>query len=252
MAEIKFYANVIPPGGGNIGTANQIQHGAGSGLGFYGNGFGVSVPVGGQQSQTYVTNADGTDQGTKLNNTAMAVVGNNLDGDTAAVEGEVSINGDASIPLSNLPNMSCPLNIRFSHSEPVKVQNCKLRIFDRINVGNHASGVTTYVYEARHPNNEEDNPELAHKAFVKSSSSPNKWFDFTPGTTMSDFNLTPSPGTQGTNTTLNDPALPTNGTTEGDSHNSLQHDWYLALSSEPDSIGSKTNYALYVTLEYLA
>ena len=37
-------------------------------------------------------------------------------------------------------------------------------------LGNHASGVTTYVYEARHPNNEEDNPELAHKAFVKSSS----------------------------------------------------------------------------------
>ena len=69
---------------------------------------------------------------------------------------------------------------------------------------------------------------------------------------MTDFNLTPSPGTDGTNTTLNDPALPTAGTTDGDTHNSLQHDWYLALSSEPDSIGSKTNYALYVTLEYLA
>ena len=40
---------------------------------------------------------------------------------------------------------------------------------------------------------------------------------YNPEPTMSDFNLTPSPGTQGTNTTLNDPALPTNGTTEGDS-----------------------------------
>ena len=252
MAEIKFYANVIPPGGGDIGTANQIQHSAGSGLGFYGNGFGVSVAVGSQQSQTYVTNADGSDKGTQLQNTAMSVAGNDLDGSTAAVEGQVSINGGAAIPLSNLPNMSCPLNVRFTHSEAVKVQNPKLRIFDRTNIGLHASGVTTYVYEARHPSNDQTDAELSHKSFIKSSSSPNKWIDFTPGTAMSDFNLTPSPGSQGTNTVLNDPALPTNGTTDGDTHNSLQHDWYLALSSEPDSIGSKTRYALYVTLEYLA
>lgn len=252
MAEIKFYANVKAAGGSNIGTANQIQHSAGSGLGFYGNGFGVSVPVGGQQTQTYVTNADGTAQGPRLNNTAMSVVGNDLDGGTPAAEGQVSINGGAAVPLSNLPNMSCPLNVRFTHSEAVKVQNCKLRIFDRTNIGNHASGVSTYVYEARHPSNTETDPELAHKAFVKTESNPNKWVEFAPGTAMVDFNLTPSPGTDGTNTTLNDPALPTAGTTDGDTHNSLQHDWYLALSSEPDSIGSKTNYALYVTLEYLA
>jgi len=30
-----------------------------------------------------------------------------------------------------------------------------------------------------------------------------------------------------------------------------QHDWYLAISASPDSIGSKTQYGLYVELEYL-
>ena len=31
-----------------------------------------------------------------------------------------------------------------------------------------------------------------------------------------------------------------------------QHDWYVALSAEPESIGSKQDYALYFTLEYLS
>ena len=30
-----------------------------------------------------------------------------------------------------------------------------------------------------------------------------------------------------------------------------QHDWYVAISASPDSIGSKTQYGLYVELEYL-
>jgi hypothetical protein len=30
-----------------------------------------------------------------------------------------------------------------------------------------------------------------------------------------------------------------------------QHDWYLVLSASPDSIGSKTLYGLWVSLEYL-
>jgi hypothetical protein len=31
----------------------------------------------------------------------------------------------------------------------------------------------------------------------------------------------------------------------------VQHDWYVAISGSPDSIGSKTQYGLYVSLEYL-
>ena len=75
MPSIKFYANVKPESGDLSDTSNLINHGAGSGIGFYGNGFRVSVPVGSQQTQTYVTNEDGTAQGVRLNNTAVAEIG---------------------------------------------------------------------------------------------------------------------------------------------------------------------------------
>ena len=40
-----------------------------------------------------------------------------------------------------------------------------------------------------------------------------------------------------------------NGT--GNTGQYTQHDWYLAITASPDSIGSKTQYGLYVELEYL-
>jgi len=30
-----------------------------------------------------------------------------------------------------------------------------------------------------------------------------------------------------------------------------RHDWYVAISASPDSIGSKTLYGLYISLEFL-
>jgi hypothetical protein len=32
---------------------------------------------------------------------------------------------------------------------------------------------------------------------------------------------------------------------------STQHDWYVGISAMPDSVGSKTQYGLYTSLEYL-
>lgn len=243
MASIKFYANVKPESGDISDTSNLINHVAGSGLGFYGNGFRVSVPVGAQQTQTYVTNANGTSQGVRLNNTAMSSVGN------VNTEGTVSINGGTPVSLSSLPNMSCPLNIRFNHDSAVRVQNCKLRIFNRQNIDTHAVGVTTYVYEARHPSNLESVDQLNYRAYDD-----NKWFEFDPTLAMNDMELTASPGEGGVNSAselVNSNTVKLWETLEGPSHTSLQHDWYLALSSQPESIGSKTEYALYVTMEYL-
>ena len=36
--------------------------------------------------------------------------------------------------LNELPNYLAPLNIRFTHTEAVRVQNCELKIFDRSDV----------------------------------------------------------------------------------------------------------------------
>lgn len=239
MAEIKFYANI--QGNSQSADGELINHAAGSGIGFYGNTFGVSVPIGTRQSTTFTTNSLGTSQGSQLNNTTMYTSGDSL------TPGRVKVNGAGDIALDKLPNYLCPLNIRFTHTEPVRVQNCKLRIFDRNNIEKHASGVVTWVYEARHPATSQNYSNLSHKGREL-----NTWYEFDPLDPMTDMNFTSSPGTSGTNTNVQD----TNSllgwlTTNGSLHEASRHDWYVALSSEPITIGSKTQYGLYFSLEYL-
>ena len=120
MAEITFHAN--QNGMASSDDATLIQHAGGSGLGFFGGGFGISVPVGQYQDTSYVTNGDGTSSGVRVNNTKWA-------SSNVIPNSGVSANGGATIGLSGMPNYYAPLRISFSHSEAVKVQNCKLRIF---------------------------------------------------------------------------------------------------------------------------
>jgi hypothetical protein len=242
MAEIKFYANVLGDTGSTL-----IEHTLGSGLGFYGSSFGVSVPVGSQQRTTYVTDANGTSQGVQLNNTAMNTSG------TILAKGTVSINGSTPIDLDKLPNYLCPLNLRFTHSTPVRVQNCKLRIFDRNDISKPASGVSTYVYEARHPSNSQVVTSLGFRANKDVTASAGfKWTEFDPTLAQPDLPLTNSPGVSGLNTDTTDTDVTLGYTSRsGISLTATRHDWYVALSSEPQSIGSKTNYGLYFTVEYI-
>lgn len=239
MAEITFYANITGQGAGANGEL--INHSAGSGIGFYGSNFGVSVPIGTKQSTTFVTDSVGASQGSQLNNTTMVTSGDSI------TRGTVSINGASSVNLDRLPNYLCPLNIRFTHSESVRVQNCKLRIFDRNNIDNHASGVVTYVYESRHPASTQAVSNLSHRG-----RSPDSWYEFDSLDAMTDMTLTASPGMSGLNTNAQDtnPALGYS-TQNGSLHESPRHDWYVALSSEPVTVGSKTQYGLYFSLEYL-
>lgn len=229
-AEIKFYANSVSD------STSEIYHSAGSGIGFYGSAFGVSVPVDSQQSTTFTTNSDGTSQGIQLHNTKFATTGT------------VSIDGASAINLDSLPNYLCPLNIRFTNDDPVKVQNCKLRIFDRTDIANQATGVTTYVYEARHPLTTQVASGLAFKG-----RSLDAWYEYDPVDAMSDMTFTSSPGVSGLNTNDADTDYLVKGatSTSGVQLASLRHDWYVALSAEPQSIGSKTNYGLYFSVEYL-
>jgi hypothetical protein len=229
-AEIKFYANVKVDD-----SVSEIYHNAGSGIGFYGSSFGVSVPVDSQQSTTFTTNADGTSEGIQLHNTKYATTGT------------VSIDSATAINLDSLPNYLCPLNIRFTNDDPVKVQNCKLRIFDRNNIENQASGVTTYVYEARHPLTTQVASGLSFKGRASDT-----WYEYDPVDAMSTMTFTSSPGVSGLNTDSGDDD-PVKGytTTSGVSLASTRHDWFVALSAEPQSIGSKTNYGLYFSVEYL-
>lgn len=249
MAIITFHANNENIYNESTGTPpDLIGSSAGSGLGFFGGGFGISVPVNQYQDSTYVTNANGTASGIKCSNVKYA-------GDsTAYVQGETSETG-----LSGVPNIAAPLNIRFEHDEGVRVQNCRLRIFDRQDISKHASGVVTQVYEVRHPHPVIGVNFGSNRGPLKLRGVANdhEWTQFSQGFAMADMILTPGPGPSGLNTSSDEILATGDGThfnyisKSGESCRATRHDWYLALSASPGSIGSKTDFGLYFTLEYL-
>ena len=201
------------------GPNSVIQNLSGSGLGFYGSpGFGASVAVSAWQGTTFITDATGTLQGPQCHNTQY------LNSASGILDSATS-----GVPLTEVPNYMCPLNIRFTNSSAVNVQNAKVMIFDRSNINNAASGVHTAVAEVVHPDTVQSNTGSGSKSW--------QMFSYlTPGSSMP---LSASPATSGEY-----------GGTQNATHADTEHDWYLALSASPDSIGSKQNYGLYTYLEY--
>ena len=131
MASISFLAG-----------STAINNLSGSGLGFFGGSFGQSVQINNFQDTTFITDGNGTNNGGAGNNVKYST-------DTKAfAAGVVPATG-----LLYIPNEKATLNIRFSNDSAVRTQNCKLRIFDRVNKDHPASGVITRVCELLHPSN---------------------------------------------------------------------------------------------------
>jgi len=210
-AAITFFAD------DGVGGPNDIQVGGGSGLGFYGaGGFGASVAVDAYQKNTYITNPAGALQGAHTLNIEW----------TASDSGEIA--GDTNLNLENIPNSKCTTNVRFTNDAAVQVQNAELRIYDRNNIDEGASGVVTKAYAINHVTDTESGEE---------GSGGGTWT--TPVGSSVVLSLEDSPGESGF-------------WAQGSSvHEDTRHDWYVALSAKPDSIGSKTLYGMYVSLEYL-
>lgn len=210
MAAIDFFSDRL-----------AVENLNGSGLGFYGSSFGSSVQVGAYQNSTFITDGNGTSEGPQVDNLEW------VHPDSG------SINGLTEKDLTAIPNMFASLNPRFTHGSAVQVQNVKCRIYDRVNIDNAASGVTTQV------------AELIHVDIVQNDngSGDSSWIEITPsnGGSGTIVDLADSPGSAG--------LFAGNGSqsTRADT----QHDWYLALSASPDSIGSKTLYGFYIELEFL-
>ena len=204
MATFAFYS-----AGNDIGS---------SGVGFFGSsGFGSSVSVGNYQDSSYITNSNGTIAGAAINNIKYSHPNSGI------VNG---IGSPSGLNLQAITNAQASLNVRFTHTVPVATQNVKLRIYDRSNINNPASGVTTKVAEIIHPS-------LTN---VLDGSGSVSWQ--TPAGSGTIVSLANSPGISGLS--------PSGSGTIAD-----RHDWFLALSASPDSIGSKTQYAMWVELEYL-
>ncbi len=214
MATISFLA----------GEAFTIYDLGGSGLGFYGPGtFGSSVRVGEYQDNTYMTDATGAVEGPKVDN--IKYVHPN--------SGEIG-GGDVRV-LRDIPNHLATLNIRFTHNTPIRTQNMQLRIFDRVNINNPASGVTCKVAQLIHP-----------------------WNGATPlGSGDTTWKTLGGSGGLIAGRTYDAPlallASPGSGGFSPSGINTLdtQHDNFVAISASPDSIGSKSDFGLYVSLEYL-
>jgi hypothetical protein len=202
----------------NTGTDFSITSGP-SGLGFFGNaGFGASVAVGAWQGRTFVTDGNGTVQGPEAKNIKFLNAGSGILGQDGT-----------GIGLQAIPNYQATLNIRFTHGSAVKAQNVELRIYDRVNINLGASGVTTKVAELIHPGITQ----------VANGSGDPQWI--TPVGSSVVVNLAPSPGMSG--------FFAGNGSNS--TYSDVRHDWYTAISASPDSIGAKTQYGLYCSLEYL-
>lgn len=205
MASINFYA----------GEGFDIDHLASSGIGFYGsNSFGTSIAVGSYNSRTFITDSTGTAQGPEVDNCKYQSNSGVIVGQTGS-----------GINLLALPNYLSTLNIRFTHSSPVEVQNVKLYGYDRVNKNNAPSGVNLYAAEIIHPDTTQ----------TLSGSGSAEWVLLQGSGSI--LNLSSGPGTSG---------LSPNGPSTSDT----RHDWHLAISSSPTTVGSH-EYSLLCELEYL-
>lgn len=115
---------------------------SGSGLGFYGSGgFGTSVPLLEYQKTTFLTNSDGTSNGGQTRNVEF------VSGLWGASGCKLMNTASSTGMLVQLNNTEVTLAIHFNHDTSVKVQNAQLRIYDRTNIDNPATGVITKVAE---------------------------------------------------------------------------------------------------------
>jgi hypothetical protein len=199
------------------GEEYPIYHTANSGLGFFGNGgFGYSVRVGEHQDTTYITDTNGTVQGAAIDNCKYIL-------DTG-----VEVNRDTVIrELQDIPNDKATIHVRFVYDEAVSVQNAQIVAYDGVSTANRPSGVDIYAFEVC-------NTGTAFGG--ETGYGDDTWVGLSG--TSSYLELSDSPGSGGLYSG------------SGDTGESAQHDWYVALSSSPETVGSKTGKIMF-SMEYL-
>jgi hypothetical protein len=191
---------------------------AGSGIGAFGSSFGNSVQVGEYNDTLYITDSNGIQEGGYIYTVKY----------TAENSGLVSGMGD-SLPLLNIPNYQAPIKISFSHDESVNVQNASLLFYDRSSISNPPSGVTVKACEVIHDSTSQEVVGSGDHTWYTGSDE---------GVTIP---LADSPGPSG--------MYAASGT--GSTYAGTEHDWFVLFSCSPDSVGSKTQFAAYVSTEYL-
>jgi hypothetical protein len=145
----------------------------------------------------------------------------------------VQVNGDSTVNLNTVALESGTLNARFTFDSVVMTQNGEFRTMDRVSADAPASGVTCQVAQLVNGGSGVDPATGDAQAW---DATDDGWKALA-GSGLVQVLLN-SPGSGG---------LSPNGSATTD----VQHDWYLAMSASPSSIGSKTSFGGYLSLEYL-
>jgi hypothetical protein len=156
---------------------------------------------------------------TNSNGTTQGPIGDNVKYISA---NSGNVNSVSGLHLRGIPNYLASLNIRINSDTSIQTQNAKLYGYDRSNKNNPPSGLTFQAAELIHP-----------------------WLAVTP-TGSGSTSWTQLSGSGSVLTLSNSPG--TNGQIPGAS---TRHDYYVALSASPSSVGSKTNFGLWFELEYI-
>lgn len=210
----------------HAGEDFDIEDITASGLGFFGDGgFGATIPVGSWNGRTFITDASGTTQGPEVDNSKFV----NLTGVILGQEG-------SGIQLNQVPNYLATLKLRFTYDTPIQTANGYVRVYDRNNEENPASGITTALYEVSHI----DTNQTATGSGGPGTpivSGAHAWTVCSGGVAHTGMAITDSPGESG--------LRPSGASTVDDTH-----DWFLLISASPDSIGAKTQWGLLAYTEY--
>ena len=192
----------------------------GSGLGFFGSSFGQSVAVGAYQGSTYITDGNGVGQGPQVNNVQWAHPASGY------------VQTGTLVQNTKIPNYQSTLNVHFTNPIPVKTQNAQLYIYDRSNINNAPTGVTCFVLPVIHPD--------TSQATVGSGST--NW-EQPFGSSYVNLSVY-------SNQVLYSPGLSGYGVSGGATVD-MTHDFYVNISPSPNSVGAKTQFGLFVSLEFL-
>lgn len=205
---------------------SNLQSLASSGIGFFGDdGFGDSILVGSWNGHCYKTNSAGTVQSTELWN-------NKYVNGTGVILGQ----SGSGLQLDQIPNQQALINIRFTYDTPVRVQNATIRAYDRVTSTSMPSGITVAMYNVVHTGTSQT-PDGSGGPSQPTTSGEHRWWVWDGVTATGAMPLHNSPGTSGLS--------PSGSNTED-----IRHDFFVAASCSPNSIGSKL-FGAFFSCEFL-
>ncbi len=185
----------------------------GEALGFFGpDGFDDPLSLGEFNGRTFATTSSGVTPFEECDNCRRISSSGVVIGQTGT-----------GINIINLPNYLATINLRFTHSQAVLIQNAQLIVTD--DAGDSPVGIDIYGSEIIHTSRLQSDTGIGDTSWILM------------GGPSQQIDLVSSPGTSGLSPL-------------GPSTQDTRHDWYCALSVSPTTPGDK-RFTFSVSLEFI-